>query len=177
MPSTERPNSHVRYIRLHSGRGNIWWELCEHRMSKTYRVRRVLPAAAHLFQFYRGTRRACFWEPKLRTLTTPHSSAPRAPLALTTCAPSVPHATAGFTSPSGACSACTSPIFVESASPPGTACAALGALFRSARPPRGSTRDPRGAAGPSGPYQFIPVQAPQQHMNYQRTFLSRLQHP
>jgi hypothetical protein len=57
--------------------------------------------------------------------------------ALTTCAPSVAHATAGFTSPSGACSACASPIFVESASPPGTACAALGALFCPARAPRG----------------------------------------
>ena len=54
-------------------------------------------------------------------------------------------------SPSGACSAYTSPIFVQSASPPGTACAALGAPFCSARPPRGSTRNPRGAGGPSGP--------------------------
>ena len=88
---------------------------------------------------------------KLRTLLPPISRAPRAPFALTTCAPSVPHATAGFTSPSGACPACTSPIFVESASPLGTASAALGALFCSARPPRGSTRDPRGAGGPSGP--------------------------
>ena len=86
------------------------------------------------------------------TYYTPHSSAPRAPFALTTCAPSVPHATVGFTSPSGACSACASPIFVESASPPGTACAALGALFCPARAPRGSTRDPRGAGGPSGPW-------------------------
>jgi hypothetical protein len=89
---------------------------------------------------------------RLRTLTPPPPHARRAPLAVTTCAPSVPHATAGSTSPSGACSACASPIFVESASPPGTACAALGALFCPARAPRGSTRDPRGAGGPSGPW-------------------------
>lgn len=49
---------------------------------------------------------------RLRTLTPPPPHARRAPLAVTTCAPSVPHATAGSTSPSGACSACTSPIFV-----------------------------------------------------------------
>ena len=89
---------------------------------------------------------------RLRTLTAPPPHARRAPLAVTTCAPSAAHATAGSTSPSGACSACASPIFVESASPPGTACAALGALFCPARPPRGSTRDPRGAGGPSGPW-------------------------
>ena len=64
----------------------------------------------------------------------------------------MPHATVGSTSPSGACSARASPIFVESASPPGSACATLGALFCSARAPRGSTRDPRGAGGPSGPW-------------------------
>jgi len=89
---------------------------------------------------------------RLRTLTPPPPHAPCAPLALTTCTPSVPLVTAGFTSPSGACSACASPIFVESASPPGMACAALEALFGSARAPRGSTRDPRGAGGPSGPW-------------------------
>ena len=89
---------------------------------------------------------------RLRTLTPPPPHARRAPLAVTTCAPSVPLVTAGSTSPSGACSACASPIFVESASPPGTACAALGALFCPARAPRGSTRDPRGAGGPSGPW-------------------------
>ena len=93
-----------------------------------------------------------FTSTRLRTLTPPPPHAPCAPLALTTCAPSVPHATAGLTSPSGECSACASPIFVESASPPGTACAALGALFCPARAPRGSTRDPRGAGGPSGPW-------------------------
>ena len=70
-----------------------------------------------------------FTSTRLRTLTPPPPHAPCAPLALTTCAPSVPHATAGLTSPSGECSACASPIFVESASPPGTACAALRALF------------------------------------------------
>ena len=88
---------------------------------------------------------------RLRTLTPPPPHSPRAPFAVTTCAPSVPHATAGSTSSSGACSARASPIFVESASPPGTACAALGALFCSARAPRGPTRDLRGAGGPSGP--------------------------
>ena len=92
-----------------------------------------------------------FTTTRLRTLTPPPPHSPRAPFAVTTCAPSVPHATAGSTSSSGACSARASPIFVESASPPGTACAALGALFCSARAPRGPTRDPRGAGGPSGP--------------------------
>ena len=99
-----------------------------------------------------GTLSYKFITTRLRTLTPPPPHARRAPLAVTTCAPSVPHATAGSTSPSGACSACASPIFVESASPPGTACAALGALFCPARAPRGSTRDPRGAGGPSGPW-------------------------
>ena len=99
-----------------------------------------------------GTLTYKFITTRLRTLTPPPPHARRAPLAVTTCAPSVPHATAGSTSPSGACSACASPIFVESASPPGTACAALGALFCPARAPRGSTRDPRGAGGPSGPW-------------------------
>ena len=94
---------------------------------------------------------AVAWEETTYTYCA-HLSAPCAPFALTTCAPSMAHATAGFTSPSGACSACASPIFVESASPPGTACAALGAPFCSARAPRGSTRDPRGAGGPSGPW-------------------------
>ena len=55
---------------------------------------------------------AMFCRAELRTLTPPPPHARRAPLAVTTCAPSVPHATAGSTSPSGACSACASPIFV-----------------------------------------------------------------
>ena len=66
---------------------------------------------------------------------------------------------------SGACSACTSPIFVQSASPPGTACAALGALFCPARAPRGSTRDPRGGGGPSGP-PWLPGGAPARVLAY-----------
>eukprot|EP00964_Phaeocystis_antarctica_P126592 scaffold90265_cov60-Phaeocystis_antarctica.AAC.1 len=52
---------------------------------------------------------------------------------------------------SGARSACTSPIFVRCASPPGTAYATLRALLCPTRAPRGSTRSPRGAGGPSGP--------------------------
>jgi len=99
-----------------------------------------------------GTLTCKFITTRLRTLTPPPPHARRAPLAVTTCAPSAAHATAGSTSPSGACSACASPIFVESASPPGTACAALGAPICPARAPRGSTRDPRGAGGPSGPW-------------------------
>eukprot|EP00964_Phaeocystis_antarctica_P075847 scaffold46862_cov50-Phaeocystis_antarctica.AAC.2 len=53
---------------------------------------------------------------------------------------------------SGACSACTSPIFVQCASPPGTAYAPLRALLCPARAPRGSTRGPRGAGDPNGPW-------------------------
>ena len=54
--------------------------------------------------------------------------------------------------PCRACPACTSPIFARCASPPGTACATLRALLCPARAPRGSTRGPRGAGGPSGPW-------------------------
>ena len=122
----------------------------------------------------------------LRRLTPPPPHARRAPLAVTTCAPSVPHATAGSTSPSGACSACASPIFVESASPPGTACAALGALFCPARAPRGSTRDPRGAGGPSGPWGNTrtcsacaswPGKERSRDLNLPSPFISPLEHP
>jgi hypothetical protein len=53
-----------------------------------------------------GTPTYKFITTRLRTLTPPPPHARRAPLAVTTCAPSAPHATAGSTSPSGACSAC-----------------------------------------------------------------------
>jgi hypothetical protein len=76
------------------------------------------------------------------------------PFALTTCAPSVPHGSVGSMRASGARSACTSLIFVRFASPPGTARAALRALLRPARPPRGSTRGPLGAGGPSAARQL-----------------------
>ena len=89
---------------------------------------------------------------RLTTLTPPPTRAPRAPFAATTCAPSVPHGSVGSMRASGACSACTSPIFVRCASPPGTARATLRALLRPARAPRGSTRGPRGAGGQSGPW-------------------------
>ena len=52
----------------------------------------------------------------------------------------------------GARSACTSPIFVRCASPPGTARATPRAQLCPARAPRGSTCGPRGAGGPSGPW-------------------------
>ena len=77
----------------------------------------------------------------------------RAPFASTTCAPSVPHGSVGSMGASGARSACTSLIFIRCASPPGTARATLRALLRPARAPRGSTCGPRGAGGPSGPWE------------------------
>ena len=83
---------------------------------------------------------------------TPQTHAPRAPFASTTCAPSVPHGSVGSMGASGARSACTSPIFVRCASPPGTAYATLRAPLRPARAPRGSTCGPRGAGGQSGPW-------------------------
>ena len=51
-----------------------------------------------------------------------------------------PWRSVGSMGASGARSACTSPIFVRCASPPGTARATLRALLRPARAPRGSTR-------------------------------------
>ena len=89
---------------------------------------------------------------RLTTVTPPPTRAPRAPFAAATCAPSVPHETVGSMRPCRACPACTSPIFARCASPPGTACATLRALLCPARAPRGSTRGPRGAGGPSGPW-------------------------
>ena len=94
---------------------------------------------------------------RLRTLTPPPTRAPRAPFAATTCAPSVPHGSVGSMRASGAQSACTSPIFVRCASPPGTAYAPLSARLCPARAPRGSTRGPRGAGGPSGPWEVARV--------------------
>ena len=49
----------------------------------------------------------------------PLRRAARAPFAATTCAPSVPHGSVGSMRASGACSACTSLIFVRCASPLG----------------------------------------------------------
>jgi hypothetical protein len=89
---------------------------------------------------------------RLTTVTPPPTRAPRAPFVAATCAPSVPHETVGSMRPCRACPACTSPIFTRCASPPGTACATLRALLCPARAPRGSTRGPRGAGGPSGPW-------------------------
>ena len=90
---------------------------------------------------------------RLTTVTPPPTRAPRAPFAATTCTPSVPHESVGSRRPPGASPACASPIFVRCASPPGTAYTPLSARLCSARAPRGSTRGPRGAGGPSGPWE------------------------
>ena len=101
--------------------------------------------------------RTCLERTRLTTLTPPPTRAPREPFASTTRAPSVPHGSVWSRRPSGACPACTSPILARCASPPGTAYAPLSARLCPARAPRGSTRGPRGAGGPSGPWEVARV--------------------
>ena len=104
---------------------------------------------------------------RLRTLSDLATRAARAPFAATTCTPSVPDESVGSRRPPGACPACTSPIFVRCASPPGTAHAPLSARLCPARAPRGSTRveDTEATRGPRRPKGF--VMAAQGHGEHQ----------
>ena len=100
------------------------------------------------FVFFMQPRFLC--TQRVRTLTAPPTRSPGEPPTSTMCAPGACHGMVG----SGRCclvrSASASFIFLRCASPPGSACAALRAILRPARAPRGSTCGPRRAGGPSG---------------------------